>query len=172
MTIPLKNALCEIISKHTNINIINTYQEPNIWDPILSTNSFTFIDLIKGIIPRSLSSYIRSFNLTNASVLKVLDEFIFILQELTKDLIWNRRCKQMLLKERSFGITKRDKRKPNTSYTRNYSFRNNIDRNSLKLEISNYGLIMECRLGIQFLNFILIVNYPLFTCQLLASLIF
>jgi len=58
-------------------------------------------------------------------------------------MIWNQRCDKMIQKETALGITKHKKRKPNTSSMRNYNRSYNIDRSSLKLDIPNYGFIMQ-----------------------------
>ena len=170
MTIPLKQELNNIIREHTNTALLNQfYEDDNIWDIIISNNSFTFIDLIKGIVPTSLTTYINSFVKSQSLTLSVLDQFYFILQGVVREMIWNRRCDKMIQKEAALGITKREKRKPNTSPTRNYNRSYNIDRNSLKLDIPNYGFVMQCILGIKNLNFMSIVNHPLKTCWSFAS---
>ena len=88
MTIPLKQELNNIIRQYTNTTLPNQfYEDENIWDVIISDDSFTFIDLIKGIIPTSLTTYIKSFVKTHSLTLYVLDKFFFILQGLVRDLI-------------------------------------------------------------------------------------
>ena len=81
----------------------------------------------------------------------------------------------MIKKERSLGITTRDKKKSNRSATRNYVRNRNLDNiehSSLQTDTPNYSLIMECILGLNFLNFHLLVNHFPTTCWSLTSFLF
>ncbi|EXX70058.1 hypothetical protein RirG_090790 [Rhizophagus irregularis DAOM 197198w] len=80
----------------------------DIWDISYDPNVFTFIDLIKGIIPMSLSELLNSWT-TKKNVVDVLvqmRQFIFntIFEE-----VWIPRCSYLKEFERSIGLTKKKK---------------------------------------------------------------
>ena len=162
IVIQSKQELIDLIRQMGDINL-NTNIDlniDNIWDVNFSTTDFTFIDLLKGIIPNSLSSYINSLVSSKKDISqKIIELFVHRLQDICKERIWKPRCDKLIEKEKEMGINIQEKKKRNNS---NVIFsHNNIDHNNLGLDIQNYGLIKECRLGSCFLNFILIVNHPI-----------
>ena len=63
-----------------NLNIID------IWDHTYSTEKLTFVDIIKGIVPLSLSTHLNSI-LKEDKVTLILEKFIHQIQEIFKEFI-------------------------------------------------------------------------------------
>ena len=88
-----------------------------VWSvPLNGHNShhFSFLDLIKGIVPQQFKDLLLSIvspPLAADRILSVILDFIF---HATRDLIWIPRCNLIQAKERSMGITSKQKRSPIT----------------------------------------------------------
>ncbi|CAG8636598.1 17485_t:CDS:2 [Rhizophagus irregularis] len=85
-----------------------------------NTNEFCFIDMIKGIFPLSLSRIILFFigvskeKLARTIGIEILN---FIFTKINSG-VWKRRCEAMKQTEKSLGISKMDKKKPDSIFTK------------------------------------------------------
>lgn len=80
-----------------------------IWDNVSSDNKFTFIDLIKGIIPLELSEFVNT-KINNSQKTK---EIFYNYRDISFNLIklyWNTRCDKNNEIDISLGITKKKKK--------------------------------------------------------------
>jgi hypothetical protein len=83
-----------------------------------NTNEFCFIDMIKGIFPLSLSRLILFFigvskeKLARTIGIEILN---FIFTKVNSG-IWKRRCEAMKQTEKSLGISKMDKKRPDSIF--------------------------------------------------------
>jgi hypothetical protein len=91
-----------------DILVINDLYALNIWDITYDFYHFTFIDLIKGIIPSTLSQCINSWTTKNNTSTILIQMRQFIFEEIFEK-IWLPRCSHLKEFERSLGITKKKK---------------------------------------------------------------
>ena len=126
----MNNIITETVDKFIELLKQNGVDEKNIGKNDLiglpmfqrpkNTNDFCFIDMIKGIFPLSLSRIILFFigpskeKLAQTIGVELLN-FIF---EKVNSGIWKRRCDEMKRIEKSLGITKMDKKKPDSIFTK------------------------------------------------------
>ena len=68
----------------------------NIWDVSYDFNFITFIDLIKGFIPHSLTSLLNDFFKDNNITLVVISSFMDFIYVSIRDKIWLPRCERMI----------------------------------------------------------------------------
>jgi hypothetical protein len=97
-----------ILEYNESIHDFSSLVDLNIWNIEHSPNIFTFIDLIKGIIPLSLYQKLSSWTTKN-NVLIVLTKMRQYIFEQTFALIWIPRCSYLKEFERSLGLTKKKK---------------------------------------------------------------
>jgi len=104
----INNILTWALEYNDNVQDFNSLIALNIWDISSRNNSFTFIDLIKGIIPFSLSTLIHSWttNQNANDIIVRLRQFIF--DEVFEN-VWIPRCSYLKEFERSLGLTKKKK---------------------------------------------------------------
>jgi ribonuclease HI len=79
-----------------------------------NSHHFSFLDLIKGIVPQQFKHLVLSCVLSPAvatQIISIIMDFIF---HATRDFIWLPRCKLIKEKELSLGITLKQKRSPTT----------------------------------------------------------
>ncbi|PKY35608.1 hypothetical protein RhiirB3_456657 [Rhizophagus irregularis] len=111
----------------------------DIWDISYDPNAFTFIDLIKGIIPMSLTELLSSWT-TKKNVVDVLIQMRqFIFNEIFEE-VWIPRCSHLKEFERSMGLTKKKKLefKSVRSLPSNNSSNNNIIHYDSLDSVRNY----------------------------------
>jgi hypothetical protein len=82
----------------------------NLWTIFYRPDQFTFIDLIKGVVPLSLFKVIDSYLYNISLSRQILSVFINNIFIDINQLIWQPRCEHMLLDEFHAGITKHLKR--------------------------------------------------------------
>jgi hypothetical protein len=82
----------------------------DLWIISSRSDRFTFIDLIKGVVPLSLFNVINSLLHNNSLSRQILSVFINNIFIDINQLIWQPRCDRMLLDEYHAGITKHSKR--------------------------------------------------------------
>ena len=130
-----------------------------IWNISHDNSHFTFLDIIKGIVPGFLSQKI--YEVTNNRKL-VLDYLHCIYDELYIDLktnIWQPRCDAMIQKEITLGITKKIKKKKyrnNLIYNSSSTFRSLAQDNLFQ---ENFGLDLEIKIGGNWLGFTIVRNH-------------
>ena len=113
-----KSALFNLVTdKLENIDdIISSLETLNMWNILYNSNHFTFIDLIKGIVPSSFSNSLS--RLKQSDKLEILQKFYdSLFDSVTRD-IWNPRCAWMIEFEHSLGLDLKEKLKykNNTPY--------------------------------------------------------
>ncbi|CAB4377397.1 unnamed protein product [Rhizophagus irregularis] len=102
----INHLLTWILEYNDNIQDFNALMALDIWDISYDPYVFTFIDLIKGIIPMSLSELLSSWT-TKKNVVDVLVQMRqFIFNEIFEE-IWIPRCSHLKEFERSMGLTKK-----------------------------------------------------------------
>ncbi|CAB4385645.1 unnamed protein product [Rhizophagus irregularis] len=122
-----------------NIQDFNALMALDIWDISYDPNVFTFINLIKGIIPMSLSELLSSWT-TKKNVVDVLIQMRqFIFNEIFEE-VWIPRCSHLKEFERSMGLTKKKKLefKSVRSLPSNNSSNNNIIHYDSLDSVRNY----------------------------------
>ncbi|PKY50209.1 hypothetical protein RhiirA4_466568, partial [Rhizophagus irregularis] len=104
----INHLLTWILEYNDNIQDFNNLLALDIWDISYDPDVFTFIDLIKGIIPMSLSELLNSWT-TKKNVVDVLIQMRqFIFNEIFEN-VWIPRCLHLKEFERSLGLTKKKK---------------------------------------------------------------
>ncbi|PKY60404.1 hypothetical protein RhiirA4_484066 [Rhizophagus irregularis] len=104
----INQILTWMLEYNDNVQDFNAIIALNIWDISHDPNSFTFIDLIKGIIPMSLFNLLNTWT-TKSNTLEVLMQMRqFIFNEIFEN-VWIPRCSYLKEFERSLGITKKKK---------------------------------------------------------------
>jgi ribonuclease HI len=91
----------------TNPSVIKIANDPDIWNISHSHDTFTFVDLVKGYVPSSLSTNINklvnSHKITTATTTSLLN-FIF---NQVQEHIWLPRCEAVISKEKANNITQK-----------------------------------------------------------------
>ncbi|PKY47360.1 hypothetical protein RhiirA4_462518 [Rhizophagus irregularis] len=101
----------------TNEQIL-TINNLDIFKQKFNTNNFNFIDLIKGIIPvqiYNLTLEILGTNQVNKAKEIGINLLQYVFKE-TKEHIWQPRCEELKKIEKIYGITKEDKKKPDSVF--------------------------------------------------------
>ncbi|CAB4389792.1 unnamed protein product [Rhizophagus irregularis] len=135
----INHLLTWILEYNDNIQDFNALMALDIWDISYDLNVFTFIDIIKGIIPISLSELLNSWTTKKnvADVLIQMRQFIFngIFAE-----VWISRCSHLKEFECSLGLTKKKKLESKSvrSLPNNNSSYNNIIHYDSLDSIRNY----------------------------------
>ena len=131
---------------------------PSIWDLSFDSDSLTFIDLIKGVVPLDLSSEINRVIKDQALTRQLLSVLMDQIYSFAMDSIWKPRCSLVLAKELSLGITRRDKR---LRVAHPSSVSPSVARSCYPVSAIDYsGFEFECRKGVNFLSsFRCVVNH-------------
>jgi ribonuclease HI len=132
----------------------------DLWIISFRSDRFTFIDLIKGVVPLSLFNIINSFLHNNSLSRQILSVFINNIFIDINQLIWQPRCDRILLDEYHAGITKHSKRqicpsditrspttsRPAFSNFTNLGIVNSIDFGGewLSYYSSNFWIVVNC----------------------------
>jgi hypothetical protein len=83
----------------------------HIWDIEKDDTKLTFIDLIKGFIPKNLTLFIDNFTNQKLKTTKVLYQLRTTMYQHIFRVYWLKRCKEMEKKDLELGINKRLKKK-------------------------------------------------------------
>ena len=130
----------------------------SVWSLIYSADEFTFLDLIKGFVPKEFSLAVGVF-LTNPNDLKsLIVTFLDNLHVRIRDQIWSPRCELIIDKEKTLNITSRQKKRKNSSSIRNNSNTVLISSDST-LATNNLGFIDFIQTGRNWLDFIRNVSH-------------
>jgi len=130
----------------------------SVWSLIYSADEFTFLDLIKGFVPKEFSLAVGIF-LTNPNDLKsLIVTFLDNLHVRIRDQIWSPRCELIIDKEKTLNITSRQKKRKNSSSIRNNSNTVLISSDST-LANNNLGFIDFIQTGRNWLDFIRNVSH-------------
>ena len=92
-----------------NPYVLAILNDSNIWNIASSDTQFTFIDLIKGFIPLSLSYNIHQLVSNRELTNIIIDKFTNSIFDAIQDQIWLPRCALIIQKEKSLGITQKQK---------------------------------------------------------------
>ncbi|CAB4420682.1 unnamed protein product [Rhizophagus irregularis] len=104
----INHLLTCILEYNDNIQDFNSLLALDIWDISYDPDVFTFIDLIKGIIPMSLSELLSSWTIKKNVVEVLIQMRQFIFNEIFEN-VWIPRCSHLKEFERSLGLTKKKK---------------------------------------------------------------
>ena len=132
---------------------------PTLWSISYSSTDFTFIDIIKGIVPaflfRQINKYINNTLLTQ-QILSIFLNRIYLDIMLH---IWKPRCEEVVRLEKFYNIDKKQKRKKKQRGVKGISrIRSNIN-NSLLLTDQD-GLEYSVSCGGDWSDFTIGHNYP------------
>jgi len=147
-----RSNLLDLLNGHS-IKINSSYLSHNtIWNINYDLTNFTFIDIIKGIVPTFLTTKIHNVTRDRDIVMNYLHTIYGEMYIEVKAFIWTPRCDEMLQKELSMGITKKEKKKKKRNNITNNSpsFRN-LTGNDKHCE--NQGLDLEIKIGGNWLDF-------------------
>ncbi|GES83285.1 hypothetical protein GLOIN_2v1777499 [Rhizophagus clarus] len=100
--------ILECDSHLQNVPVASSLHSLHIWDIGYNINEFTFIDLIKGIIPSMLYHTINSW-ITKDNSIKILIQMRQYIFEQTFTEVWLPQCSYLKEFERSLGLTKKKK---------------------------------------------------------------
>jgi hypothetical protein len=135
----------------------------DLWTISFQPDRFTFIDLIKGVVPLSLFKVIDSYLHNTSLSRQILSVFVNNIFIDINQLIWQPCCDRMLLDEFHAGITKHSKRqKCPSSISRSPTTSRPAFSN-----FSNLGIVNSIDLGGEWLtyyssNFQIVVNCVIF----------
>ncbi|EXX54035.1 hypothetical protein GLOIN_2v1777499 [Rhizophagus irregularis DAOM 181602=DAOM 197198] len=90
----INHLLTWILEYNDNIQDFNALMALDIWDISYDPNVFTFIDLIKGIIPMSLSELLNSWTIKKNVVDVLIQMRQFIFNEIFEN-VWIPRCSHL-----------------------------------------------------------------------------
>ncbi|GBC45400.2 ribonuclease H-like domain-containing protein [Rhizophagus irregularis DAOM 181602=DAOM 197198] len=110
-----KTALKESILSHIDNNETHIdnleINDLDIWDINIDNNKFTFIDLIKGFIPKNLSHFIDRFSKQKKLTSKILYQFRMKMGHHIFHEYWLKCCQEMEKKDKDLGINKNLKKR-------------------------------------------------------------
>ena len=89
-----------------NLNLIMNHR--SWWLPIYDPLHITFINLIKGIIPRDLTKAINSITNSKQATSELLGIFYDFIYECSNH-YWNEHCSKVISEEHRLGITSKQK---------------------------------------------------------------
>jgi ribonuclease HI len=135
----------------------------DLWTLAFQPDQFTFIDLIKGVVPLSLFNVIESYLHNKSLSQQILSVFINNIFIDINQLIWQPRCERMLLDELHAGITKHSKRQKCPSSIS----RSPTTSRSAFSNFTNLGIVNSIDFGGEWLtyyssNFWIVVNCVIF----------
>jgi len=124
----------------------------SVWSLIHSADEFTFLDLIKGFVPKEFSLAVGIY-INNPNDLKsLIVTFLDNLHVRIRDQIWSPRCELIIEKEKTLNITTRQKKRKNSSSIQNNSNTVFISSDST-LACHNLGFIDYIQTGRNWLDF-------------------
>jgi hypothetical protein len=121
-----------------------------IWYNEYSKDEITFIDIIKGIVPKSLSECIKLYIKKDEDIQQILELFYHRIQDYWK-MVWEIRCDKLIFKEKEEGITSQEKKKKFKGRRINSCSKNN--EYSIDYKFINYLLTLELQMGGSYLNY-------------------
>src|SRR6266511_2744049 len=89
--------------------VMRIVNDPHIWNVEVSYDIFTFIDLIKGFVPSSLSSDIHNIVSTKTLTTSITTSFLQALHDQIYKDIWMPRCALVISREKHLNITQSQK---------------------------------------------------------------
>ena len=123
---------------------------PTLWTISYSATQFTFINLVKGIIPSFLFDIVNNVIIDPIITQNILSLFSHHLYVDIMEKIWKPRCEVVLRMEQFYNINKRTKKKPKPVGVRSLSSHNNrhrIDASNSSFSSDQYGVIHYIRTG-------------------------
>ena len=125
-----KRFLTSLIQEHIDSQFhINHLEDQYLWHNNVHDTNLTFIDLIKGVVPRSLINKIQLVTNNQAIIQMLLSLFFDYIYAQFSDTIWKERCEIQLNIEKRLGIDKKEKKKrvhdPNNVNRLNHNNNNN-----------------------------------------------
>jgi hypothetical protein len=125
----------------------------NLWDININDDSFIFIDLIKGFIPKKLTEFIETSPLDIPNKTTRLNIFLSFRSKFLDKIweFWKIRCEKMKEVDESLGITRRIKKE---EFGKNCFYKPHAILNVPKYK-NLYGLIEQCYFGNKALGFMI-----------------
>src|ERR1044071_7268728 len=156
-----KKALIQLVKEYTNGNKLFSFVDlvhPTLWSISYSSTDFTFIDIIKGIVPaflfRQINKYVNNTLLTQ----QILSIFLNRIYLDIMHLIWKPRCDEIIRLEKHYNIDKKQKKKKKQKGTKGISKnRFNVDNSSFFSD--QEGLEFSIRCGGDWSDFTVCLNY-------------
>ena len=147
---------------HANIKVESSYlsQLPNIWTlDYRPQDSLSFIDIIKGFVPRLLTDKINAKVKHQEMTSLIISNFMNYIYTDICSRVWNVRCQAQVAIEKRLGINNRMKKQKNIS--RNKLPRLDLDRNlySSSLTYGQLGVGYSIRSGGHWAGFMAMVNW-------------
>ncbi|PKY44894.1 hypothetical protein RhiirA4_419410 [Rhizophagus irregularis] len=71
--------------------------------------TFNFVDMIKGIIPMSLTSFIKKYKIQGCEIISIYEKIFTFLLENSTNSIWIPRCVELNSLEKELGLTRQMK---------------------------------------------------------------
>ena len=142
--------LLQLMYDHANIKVESTYlfRLPDIWTlDYRNLDMLTFIDIIKGFVPRILSDKIHAKVKHQEMTSLIISNFMNFIYTDICSRVWNVRCQAQINIEKGLGITNRMKKQKNNSRNRLPNIV--VDRNLYSSSLTNrqLGVLNSVRLG-------------------------
>ena len=103
--------------EHDHPAVARLINNPDIWNPTTSLNSYTFVDLIKGFVASSLSRDIQEIVSTKSLTSSILITLLQAIFDKVQQDIWMPRCDRVVQKEKRHNITQKQKIFSKDKYT-------------------------------------------------------
>lgn len=125
------------------------FDEKTYWNIYQDKNQLTFIDLIKGIIPKDLYDNILFYIKKEEKTKKILCNTMENMNVLIKEKIWKTRCQEVINTEIHLGINKHMKKHKSNNNNHNKN-KNNRGNNNKKKNNKNINknvdenILLDC----------------------------
>ena len=151
--------MIQLVKEYTKGNKLFSFADlvhPTLWSISYSFTDFTFIDIIKGIVPDfSINKHINNTLLTQ----QILSIFLNRIYLDIMHLIWKARCDEVIRLEKHYNIDKKQKKKKKQKGIKGIS-RNKSNVDSSLFFSDQEGLEFNIRCGGDWLDFTMGRNYP------------
>src|SRR3954468_16419200 len=111
-----KKALIQLVKEYTKGNKLFSFADlvhPTLWSISYSSKDFTFIDVIKGIVPAFLFKQIHKYINNSLLTQQILSIFLNRIYLDIMHLIWKPRCDEVIRLEKLYHIDKNKKNRKN-----------------------------------------------------------
>ena len=108
-----KKALIQLVKEYTKGNKLFSFADlvhPTLWSISYSSTDFTFIDIIKGVVPAFLFKQIHKYINNSLLTQQILSIFLNRIYLDIMLLIWKPRCDEVIRLEKHFNIDKIQKK--------------------------------------------------------------
>ncbi len=112
-----KKALIQLVKEYTKGNKLFSFADlvhPTLWSISYSSTDFTFIDIIKGVVPAFLFKQIHKYINNSLLTQQILSIFLNRIYLDIMHLIWKLRCDEVIRLEKHYNIDKKQKKTEKT----------------------------------------------------------